>query len=295
MTQFKHIRMIINPAAGKEQSILRTANTVFQQLGIKWDVRLTNKHGDGERLAREAENDRAIDLIAVYGGDGTVGDVANGLIGAETPLMVLSGGTANGIATEIGFPENLNEALAQIPHSSVHTIDAGKHEDRYFFHRIDMGFSAEVLDETPREMKDRYGMLAYGLTILQKSTQPPSKYRVTIDGEVHEAEGIGCVVSNCNTVGLLNLTIKKAVRFDDGLLDVIVLETFGGSLLGAAKEIIDLEDSAAASMLHWQGREIYVETEPVTKLRGDGEFLGDSPSKVTIAPKVLKVLVPNPT
>src|SRR5690606_33636656 len=97
---FKHIQVIINPAAGNNEPILNTLNDVFSQYDVFWDVSLTHKAGDGEQLARQAVENGA-DLVGAYGGDGTVGEVARGLIGSEVPLAVLPGGTGNSLAVSL--------------------------------------------------------------------------------------------------------------------------------------------------------------------------------------------------
>src|SRR5687768_7058761 len=129
---YQRIRVIINPAAGKNEPILNTLNDVFHGHELDWEVRITHKFGDATRLAQEAVAD-GVDLVAGYGGDGTQMEVANGLIGSDIPMAILPGGTGNAMAFELGIPRNLREAAALICQSRKHRkIDLGRIGDRQF-------------------------------------------------------------------------------------------------------------------------------------------------------------------
>ncbi len=108
---FKRVHVIVNPASGKDQPILHTLNSVFHAAGIDWDIYVTKAGGDAQRLAAEAVHAGA-DAVAVYGGDGTVAEVAAGLFHSEMPLVVLPGGTTNATGHSLGIPVDLAEAAA---------------------------------------------------------------------------------------------------------------------------------------------------------------------------------------
>ena len=88
------ITVILNPAAGQSSPLLKTFNRVFHEAGYAWDIRLTNQFGDGQHHARRAIQE-GVDIVAVYGGDGSIMDVAAGMIGSQVPLAILPGGTGN--------------------------------------------------------------------------------------------------------------------------------------------------------------------------------------------------------
>jgi diacylglycerol kinase family enzyme len=103
---YKRVQIIINPAAGKDNTILNTINAVFSGSDIEWDARITHKFGDATRLTKEAVANGA-DLVAGYGGDGTQLEVANGLVGSAVPMAILPGGTGNAMAFELNVPRDL--------------------------------------------------------------------------------------------------------------------------------------------------------------------------------------------
>jgi len=102
---FRHIHVIINPAAGQAEPILNVLNSVLRPAGIRWDVCVTNEDGDARQYAQLAVT-AGVDAVAVYGGDGTVTEAASGLIGSTMPLAILPGGTGNTMAIELGIPAN---------------------------------------------------------------------------------------------------------------------------------------------------------------------------------------------
>src|SRR5579859_5577907 len=105
----RQIHVIINPISGRPQPVLYTLNSVFRQAGVKWDVSVTHESGDARRAACKAAAEGA-DVVAVYGGDGTVLEAATGLLETNTPLAILPGGTANVLSIELGIPYDLAAA-----------------------------------------------------------------------------------------------------------------------------------------------------------------------------------------
>lgn len=293
---FKRIQVIINPASGQDEPILNTLNRVFKNYDVHWDVSITHDWGDGKRLAEEAIAS-GVDLVASYGGDGTSLDVANGMIGSDIPLMVLPGGTANALAHELNIPLSLQEAAEIIFNSDVQTIDLGKSDDgKYFILRADTGISSKIMEEASRDLKDRYGILAYVMSTFRVIADDERyHYKLTLDGEVVETEGIACVITNANKIGALELSLSPYVSTTDGLLDVFIFTNVAESLLSAAAQVVRLQNGTAASLQHWQVKEVTIETETPQQVRADGEEFSETPITLSVAPSALKVLVPAKT
>jgi len=146
-TPYKHIHIIINPAAGGSMPVLKTLHTVFQPRGVRWSVSVTNRKGDGRRLAQAALRTDA-DLIAACGGDGTLMEVAGGMIGSPVPLAFLPGGTGNVMAAELNIPRRLDLAAELIfnPETVARPIDIGAIGNGHFIMRASVGFEANVVE-----------------------------------------------------------------------------------------------------------------------------------------------------
>jgi len=107
----RRVIVIVNPAAGQDRPILKTINSAMQKADLNWNMVITRQAGDGFRLARQAVAAGA-DTVVIYGGDGTITEVASGLGGSKVALAILPGGTSNWIASSLGIPRDLNQALS---------------------------------------------------------------------------------------------------------------------------------------------------------------------------------------
>jgi diacylglycerol kinase (ATP) len=291
---YKNIHVVINPASGKPEPILTILNQVLTPAGIAWDNSVTQQPGDCTRLVVEAL-ERGVDLVAVYGGDGTVMEAANGMIGSDTPLLLLPGGTGNIFSIELGIPQDLTQAveLAVNPQTVTRAVDVGQCGERYFLLRVGIGFVAEQINLTSRELRDRFGKLAYFIAALQAMpTVESAQYRIEIDGEELDFEGTVCMIENAGNIGVPNTSLVPDIRVDDGLLDLIVLRGIDlqtalqaiSSITGGDKELENLD--------HSQGRRFTIHSDPPQKVVVDGEPHGETPVSVEVYPAAVNVLVP---
>jgi diacylglycerol kinase (ATP) len=292
--QPKRVHAVINPGAGQDQPILKLLNAVFRKNGIDWDISITKSSGDGRRLAQQAARS-GVDLLLVNGGDGTVMECASGLIGTSIPLVILPGGTANVMAHELGVPFDLKEAitLAVNPHAGVRPIDMAQIGDEHFLLRAGMGFEAAMVEGADRELKDRVGLLAYGISALQALADPPiARYRLYLDGTIQEAEGLACIVANSGHLGAGGLVLSPKIDISDGLLDVLVITRADlPSLVSLLASVVG-GDPEPPVLEHWQVRKVRVESDPPQTVQIDGEILAKTPVTIQVMPKAVKVLVP---
>ena len=285
---------IVNPAAGQDQPILKALNAVFQKHNVDWDISITKAAGDGQRLAQEAAQ-AGVDLVVVHGGDGTVMECASGLVDSGIPMVIVPGGTANVMARELGLPFDLKEAitLAVNPLAVIQSVDMGRMGDHFFLLRAGMGFEADMVEGADRELKDRLGLLAYGLSALQALADPSvARYRLQIDGKEEESEGLACIVANSGNLGARGMVLSSIININDGLLDVLVvtkadltsLVALAASVVGGGQEPPVLQ--------HWQVREVTIESDPVQNVQVDGEILTKTPVTIKVLPGAVKILVP---
>lgn len=287
------VKVVINPAAGQPEPVLRILNDVFDAAGIDWDVALTHKTGDGVIAAREAAEE-GFDLIGAYGGDGTVTEVASALAKGGPPILVLPGGTGNALADDLGIPTALADAaaLASGDLGEVRRVDLGRSGDSWFVLRMTMGLEADMVAAATRELKDRYGWLAYAFAGLQAlSSTPVVHYSVTVDSTTAECEGIAAIIANSAGTGVAGARIADDVLVSDGLLDVFVVTSADlPGLVGTAADAMQGRQSRL--MTRWRGSEIHVESDPVVPVLADGEDGGSTPVDVAVVPGAVGVVVP---
>jgi diacylglycerol kinase (ATP) len=289
----QRVHVIINPGSGQPKPILHTLNAVFRPKGIDWDISLTKKSGDAERFARQAAESGA-DIVAAFGGDGTVMEVARGLMGLETPLAILPGGTANLMSVELGIPHDLKQAVevAADEHAITHAIDVGKVNGGYFLLRVGMGFPARKVEYADRKLKDRFGVMAYTLAAVKAvKAKTEANYRLTVDGKVFEVRTRACQVYNAGNMGKAGTAPVPGISVEDGLLDLLALREQAALTLlaqGMEHSIRHSEDL----FYRWQGSQIVIESDPPQPVHIDGEVVGTTPVHIEIIPKAIRVLAP---
>ncbi len=290
------VKIIINPGAGQPEPVLSILNDTLGKAGLDWDVAITHKSGDGFDAAKSAEAE-GFDLVCSYGGDGTISEVAAALCGSSTPMGILPGGTGNGLAGDLGIPGDL-EAAAQLIASQTYelrSVDVGRVGDKLFVLRVTMGFETSVVQDATRELKDKFGWLAYAFAGLKTLTDPPkAMYRVEVDGVSHEAEGLACIVANSASTGVMGMKLSDQVDVADGKLDVIIAESADLATL-AVSAADAVGGSEPRTVCRWQGTSVKVESTPEQPVLVDGEDGGTTPVEVSILPGALKIAVPKVT
>lgn len=284
------VHVIINPSSGQNEPILNTLNTVWGN-ELSWDISITHTGGDARRLASKIIAD-GVDVLAVYGGDGTVSEVADVLQGGQTPLAILPGGTGNGVARMLNIPMTLAEAAKLLlePHQ-LRSLDLGQINSHPFILRADVGFMAQAGAATPRLSKDRLGKWAYALSAFQhRALLEPIPYQMTLDGQKVEVEGVMALVINAGAVAFGQQPLAAGISPDDGLLDVLVLTRNDFAALVAVASSALLGNST--SMQHWQIKTAEIGTVPPQKMAVDGESIEESPARIQVLPQAVKVIVP---
>jgi YegS/Rv2252/BmrU family lipid kinase len=207
-----HLRVltIINPQAGG-------AETAFLEIGPETLA---------SDLARKAVQS-GYDLVLVAGGDGTLAEAAAGLIGSRVPLGIVPSGTANIVAANLAIPMSIREAVRAALHGSPAAFDVGRTDDgRIFLLAAGAGYDADLIRDADRELKRRFGPLAYLLAMFKNLRVRRARYTVEIDARklhVHAKTVLVCNVGR--TLGALPLA--PDARVDDGILDVVIF-TFRG-------------------------------------------------------------------
>jgi len=305
----RRVYVVANPAAGQNNFDIRLLNTRFKAAEIEWEVLFTKGEGDAEQLTRRALDEGA-NLVAAYGGDGTVAEVGGALMGSGVPLAILPGGTANVMSVELGIPQNFGDAIGILCNEelALRPIDIGTVDDRHFILRVSMGLEARMVEGADRSLKDRFGSLAYALSALKAIAAPELlHFEFTIDGQSQSEEGIACVIANSANLGRAGMQLSPDVNVADGLLDIFVLNNasvptvmslLSGILTAEPKvalaEEVGAEPSEPRPLRHWQAKEVAVHCTPVSSVQCDGEMIGETPMSIRVHPSALQVVTPPP-
>ncbi|MCB8981436.1 MAG: YegS/Rv2252/BmrU family lipid kinase [Ardenticatenaceae bacterium] len=282
--------IIINPAAGNNEPILNTLNDVFSD-DVKWEVKITHASGDARRFAEEAVARQAA-AVGVYGGDGTITEVAQVLANRDIPMLLLPGGTGNGVARMLEIPVDLRQAAALWSGNSVvRKVDLGCINNHPFLLRADIGFLAKVDVETPRLMKDRFGKWAYAFSTFQHlSDLKPVAYQLKLDDEELEMEAVLVTVVNMAALVWGHRPIAAGVSPDDGLLDVFLLTR--DDIVAITEVVSTPVLGTPAPMYHWQVKSAEIHTTPLQPLAIDGEGIETASAAISVMSQSVNIIVP---
>jgi diacylglycerol kinase (ATP) len=292
--------VIANPASGQDQPFLKVVNTIFRAADLIWDISLTMQPGDGHHLAKEAVAGGA-DIVVAFGGDGTVVEVASGLIGTQIPLGILPGGTSNMMSRAFGIPQDLESAAALIANASAHLtypVYLGKAGEHYFQQLIGIGMEAQIVEGADRAAKDRFGFFAYILAGLRALGTPQNAhYRIELDdGQVVEEEGVTCLVAKVGNLGIPALESSPTTADADApLMDIVVIHQADlPSLLSLAGAVVSGNENPD-KLKHWQAHRVTVSSDPAQTIQADGELIGKTPISVEILHPPIQLIVPPET
>lgn len=294
--------LITNPAAARTQP--RAVEAVMRTLragGWSAEVLATGGPGDARTLAEYGVKD-GVDVVAVFGGDGTTMQAAAALVGTEVALGVIPGGTGNLLAGNLRIPTSPARAARALVSARPRLFDLGRMErptgPQYFAVACGAGYDARVMAGTLSEHKRRWGMAAYVATTLRLMSELRSTvHAITIDGVEYEANAAMVLVANCGEVIPPFVKLGPGISPDDGLLDVVVVRAnnFPQSIR-AVWDLLRLTPGGVPGpdtyVGHARGREIKVETESVQPVQLDGEPGGDTPFTATVVPGAIRIMVP---
>jgi YegS/Rv2252/BmrU family lipid kinase len=295
------VLLITNPAAARTQprgveAIMRT----FRGAGWSAEVLATGGPGDARRLAEYGVQD-GVDVVAVFGGDGTTMQAAAALVGTDVPLGVIPGGTGNLLAGNLRIPTSPERAARALLAGKPRPFDLGRMErpggPQYFAVACGAGYDARVMAGTLSEHKRRWGMAAYVATTLRLITDIRStSHVITIDGVEYDSEAAMVLVANCGEEIPPLVRLRAGIRPDDGLLDVVVMRanSFGQSVRAVWALLRDAPTAEGEETFvgYARGREIRVETDPVQPVQRDGEPGGETPFAVAVVPGAIRIMVP---
>jgi diacylglycerol kinase (ATP) len=224
------VAVIVNAGAGPSRrrrtpvDLERYACARLARLGAEPVVYFTRGPGHARDLARRAVDDGA-EVVCAWGGDGTVNEVASGLVHGRGILAVVPAGSGNGFARDLGIPIETDAALCVAVEGSTRILDAGDINGRLFFNVSGLGFDAHVAHVFASLPGGRRGLSSYIMAgVREFFSYPAMSCRVTADGVVVSSVPV-LLVALANTRQWGNgVRIAPRARPDDGRLDLVVIE-----------------------------------------------------------------------
>ena len=275
---------IVNPISGQG----RKKRIISRLTEAGYKVVCTEYAGHAEKLAREAVDS----VIVAVGGDGTVNEVARGLVGTGKTLGIIPCGSGDGLARHLGISHNLSKALRTVTSGKVSPLDAGTIDGKLFFSVCGVGFDAVVSERFAK--CGRRGLTSYISEGLKTWTvYAPEKYSIVIDGEKIEHEALFITIGNSNQWGN-GAKITPLADSSDGILDITVVDGFKAVELPWLAGRLMTGSAHKSSRVHtYRGQSITITRPSDGPAHADGDwFSAEKAIEIKVMPHALNVLVP---
>jgi diacylglycerol kinase (ATP) len=218
----KHIALVVHGDRADRPDLRHLVSWVRDK-GHFVEPFVTFEKGDATTFARRAAQ-RGVDVVAAVGGDGTVNEVVNGLDGYDVPLGIIPLGTANDFARQVGIPADADHAMDVILQRKPRRLDTASLNGRRFLNVSTGGVGAEATAETPSEVKESLGPVAYAIAGVRKLADFRSRRaRFVGDGFEYEGDFLMFAVGLTQSTGGGTMVTPRASA-TDGLLDLCVVE-----------------------------------------------------------------------
>ncbi len=221
----KKMFLIVNAHAGHKQSsrIAEKVMLFLRKNGCEVDFSYTDKPGHATELASGASAG-GFDLVVAVGGDGTVNEVARGLMGTMTPMGIIPVGSGNGLARDLGISTRLHKYSHTLINGSDIPINICRVNDQRFFCTSGIGFNARIAEKMGNAASR--GFLKYIQLVIRESLfYKPFQVRLSIDGETVEKSVFMITFANASQFGN-NAFIAPGANMTDGLIDVVLVSSF---------------------------------------------------------------------
>lgn len=285
--------LIFNPVAGRRrQRLLDRVSARLAADGVDVAARPTEAPGHATEIARQAVRERP-DAVLVLGGDGTVREVAAGLLGTDLPLGILPAGTVNVLVRSLGLPLDPLRAAARIRDLSPRPFDVGRCGATPFLMMASAGLDAAALHDQDRRLKERFGrvgILVDGLRSWWRYPYPAVEVSV------------GAVTSRVTLAAACNIphyggpfTMAPGARFDDGRLDLVCFTGSGrAATLGFVARALGGRHTDRDDVSVRRVPELGLDGPPEVRLQVDGDPCDEClPVRISVEPGALSVLGPS--
>ncbi len=252
-------------------------------------MRATSAPGDARAVAEAAVQEGFTTIVAA-GGDGTVNEVVNGMVGADISLGILPVGTMNVFAAELGLPGDLDEAWAIIQAGRTRRVDLLRANQQYFVQLAGVGLDAQVVQATSYNFKKNFGPLSYLISAAQIAAKKPPRLYVEADGQTREGSFV--LIGNGRYYGG-PLAFFKDARIDDGKLDVLIFKNL--AYLDIARYVTNVfigKHTGLPDVEYFQTKKATVRSDEEVPVEVDGEVVANLPVTFRISSRKLRVVVP---
>lgn len=287
--------IVRNPVSGRGAGA-RGFDKWEQRLKAKYEVcsLLTTAPGSARAQARRLV-DEGCQIVAAAGGDGTVTDVMQGILGTRATLAVIPLGTGNDFARTLDFGSSISAAIDALLAGRTRRIDVAAWsigaQQGHFLNVAGCGFDAAVAHRINTGVRHLRGRAAYIAAILQcLRTYRPIVLEIEADGQSFKEKLMLCAIANARSYGGGMLVAPEA-EIDDGLLDIVLVRDMSKlEFLRSFSRVLKGTHLTHPKVSHFRARSIRFDSPGPFLV--DGELVEAGRVAIEVVPKALDVIVP---
>ena len=286
----KSIHIIANPTAGSANH--EYVSAIVERLRSSGHT-VSLEYTPGPHTAGKLAKATTEDIIAIAGGDGTIREVINGLVGEEKQLALIPTGTANVLAAEIGLKKSVNMVVSTITAGVPREFYIGQAGDTYFSAMASIGFDADVVAKVNVSLKKRIGRLAYmWAAVLQLVSYHPSQFTVEIDGQTYLCHW-ALILNGRYYAGMYTCAPLASITEENLHVCLIQIKNRSAVLRFAVDLMLGRLDESLQTQII-SGKHIHVPSSN-HMIQADGDIISHTPTAIKSAPSGgLQILFPPP-
>ncbi|NGQ96085.1 diacylglycerol kinase family lipid kinase [Brevibacillus sp. SYP-B805] len=298
------IGFIVNPVSGNGRGakVWQAIEERLKERQVSYLVKMTGERGEAERLAAEIVRQNGITLVVAVGGDGTVHEVVNGLVQANTACMFshIPTGSGNDFSRAYNLSLDPQQAMETVlAHASTKVIDLLQINHRIAVNAIGAGFDGQVAKTTNEAGYKKFfnriklGPFAYILSVIRVLfSYQPSDVTLEVDGTAHRLSNVWLIaIANIPNYGGGMMICPQAVP-DDGIAEVCVVSNISRlSLLTTFPKIFTGAHVTHPAVRFYRGKRITVSSVRTLVVHADGEVVAKTPITVEVVPKKQRIVV----
>ncbi|MGL4738971.1 MAG: diacylglycerol/lipid kinase family protein [Cellulosilyticaceae bacterium] len=291
----KHL-FIVNPVAGKGEGMayIEAIKPLLEER-VDYCIEITTKEGHATEIAR-AYTQREECIVYAVGGDGTINEVVNGMVGSSSALAIVPAGSGNDFIRTIYPKYQGNDLIKRLLEGKAEAIDLVQINDRYFLNIASVGIDAEVVFNATQFKKMKYikGDMAYIISIFKTLLNHKSrKLRVSIDGKVACDEKILlATIANGKFYGG-GIPIAPDAMVNDARADIYLVEDLSLlKILCVLPKLFKAKHHDIKEVRIYRAGEVMIESEQSFRLNVDGEIVTTNQVAMKVVPQALQVVMP---
>ncbi|PLR77118.1 lipid kinase [Bacillus sp. V3-13] len=291
---------IVNKAAGngKALKVWYQIEKMLNEKNVFYSVHFTQKPTHATELVRELVHNEKVSVMVAVGGDGTIQEVVNGLIGTNIPLGIIPAGSGNDFSRGLGIPLKHDRALERMLSGKPKVIDIGNVNSRLFCTVAGIGFDGEVARSANGSKYKKFlnlirmGRISYIISALNVLFRyKPLDISLMIDNKLHNIPKAWLIAVANSPFYAGGLVICPEAENNDGFFDIcIVQEMSKWEFLCIFPLVFKGKHTSSPSIKIIRGKELEIYSSSPLLVHGDGEVIGQTPVRITMKPCALHVL-----